>query len=117
MKRDACARLARREVGDCEKYLDRRIEDLRLKRGVSGLPSRWRYIRQANSARLPSPLEDKVIQRATTAVLSVISDEDFVGFAYGFRAKRGQLRLGLVMSRKLIIGRSKNPQFESRHRR
>lgn len=46
MKRDAGARLGRREVGDCEKDLDRRIEDLRLKRDVSGFTVTRRYIRE-----------------------------------------------------------------------
>ena len=35
-------------------------------------------------------LEDKVVQRATVAVLNVIYEEDFLGFSYGFRPKRGQ---------------------------
>jgi RNA-directed DNA polymerase len=35
-------------------------------------------------------LEDKIVQRATVAVLNVIYEEDFVGFSYGFRPKRSQ---------------------------
>ena len=34
-------------------------------------------------------LEDKIVQRATVAVLNVIYEEDFLGFSYGFRAGRG----------------------------
>jgi len=30
-------------------------------------------------------LEDKIVQRATAAVLSAIYEEDFLGFSYGFR--------------------------------
>src|SRR5258708_8035730 len=35
-------------------------------------------------------LEDKIVQRATVAVLNCIYEEDFLGFSYGFRPKRGQ---------------------------
>ena len=35
-------------------------------------------------------LEDKIVQRATAAVLNAIYEEDFLGFSYGFRPKRGQ---------------------------
>ena len=35
-------------------------------------------------------LEDKVVQRAVVAVLNCIYEEDFLGFSYGFRPKRGQ---------------------------
>ena len=35
-------------------------------------------------------LEDKVVQRATAAVLNQIYEEDFLGFSYGFRPGRGQ---------------------------
>ncbi len=35
-------------------------------------------------------LEDKIVQRATVAVLSAIHEEDLVGFSYGFRPKRSQ---------------------------
>src|SRR5712691_10291443 len=33
-------------------------------------------------------LEDKIVQRATVAVLNAIYEEDFLGFSYGFRPKR-----------------------------
>ncbi len=35
-------------------------------------------------------LEDKIVQRATVAVLNGIYEEDFLGFSYGFRPGRGQ---------------------------
>jgi RNA-directed DNA polymerase len=35
-------------------------------------------------------LEDKIVQRAVVAVLNAIYEEDFLGFSYGFRPKRGQ---------------------------
>jgi hypothetical protein len=33
---------------------------------------------------------DKIVQRATVAVLNAIYEEDFLGFSYGFRPKRSQ---------------------------
>ena len=39
-----------------------------------------------DSARLAiAALEDKIVQRATAAVLNAIYEEDFLGFSYGFR--------------------------------
>ena len=35
-------------------------------------------------------VEDKIVQRATVAVLNAIYEEDFLGFSYGFRPKRSQ---------------------------
>jgi len=35
-------------------------------------------------------LEHKIVQRATIGVLNAIYEEDFLGFSYGFRPKRGQ---------------------------
>ena len=35
-------------------------------------------------------LEDKIVQRATGAILNCIYEEEFLGFSYGFRPKRGQ---------------------------
>ena len=35
-------------------------------------------------------LEDKIVQKATVAVLNAIYEEDFLGFSYGFRPGRGQ---------------------------
>jgi len=32
---------------------------------------------------------DKIVQRATTALLNAIYEEDFLGFSYGFRPGRG----------------------------
>jgi RNA-directed DNA polymerase len=34
-------------------------------------------------------LEDKIVQRATAAVLNAIYEEDFLGISYGFRPGRG----------------------------
>ena len=35
-------------------------------------------------------LEDKIVQRATAALLNAIYEEDFLGFSYGFRRGRSQ---------------------------
>jgi group II intron reverse transcriptase/maturase len=35
-------------------------------------------------------LEDKIVQRAVVEVCNAIYEEDFLGFSYGFRPKRGQ---------------------------
>ena len=51
------------------------------------------YIPKADGRQRPlavAALEDKIVQRATVAVLNAIYEEDFLGFSYGFRPKRGQ---------------------------
>src|SRR5271155_2335543 len=49
----------------------------RRKTGASAR-SRWRLSK------------NKIVQRATAAVLSAIHEEDFLGFSYGFRPQRSQ---------------------------
>ena len=79
-----------------ETDLDRRIEDLhsRVKTGAyRALPSRRSYIPKEDGSKRPlavAALEDKIVQRATAAVLNAIYEEDFLGFSYGFRPKRSQ---------------------------
>ena len=56
------------------------------------LPSRRKYIPKPDGRQRPlaiAALEDKIVQRATVAVLNAIYEEDFLGFSYGFRAGRG----------------------------
>jgi group II intron reverse transcriptase/maturase len=75
--------------------LEHRLGDLhqRVQRGAyRALPSRRRYIPKPDGRQRPlavAALEDKIIQRATVAVLNAIYEEDFLGFSYGFRPKRG----------------------------
>src|SRR3954464_5527561 len=78
-----------------EADLDRRIESLheRGHRGASGaLPARRGFIPKADGSQRPlaiAALEDKIVQRATAAVLNAIYEDDFLGFSYGFRPGRG----------------------------
>ena len=81
---------------DYEADLERNLEDLhaRVQRGAyRAPPSRRQYISKPDGRQRPlaiAALEDKVAQRATAAVLNGIYEEDFLGFSYGFRPKRGQ---------------------------
>lgn len=67
-----------------ERNLDRRIEELhaRVKSGAyRALPSRRSYIPKEDGSKRPlavAALEDKIVQRATAAVLSAIHEEDFL---------------------------------------
>src|ERR1700724_1893544 len=80
---------------DYEQHLERNLEDLhaRVHRGAyRALPSRRVYIPKPDGRQRPiavAALEDKIVQRATAAVLSAIYEEDFLGFSYGFRPGRG----------------------------
>ena len=76
--------------------LERNLIDLhaRLHRGAyRAQPSRRTWIPKADGKQRPlavAALEDKIVQKATVAVLNCIYEEEFVGFSYGFRPKRGQ---------------------------
>ena len=76
--------------------LDQNLTDLaaRVHRGAyRALPSRRTYIPKADGRQRPlavAALEDKIVQKATAAVLNSIYEEDFLGFSYGFRPGRGQ---------------------------
>jgi RNA-directed DNA polymerase len=76
--------------------LERNLTDLhaRVHRGAyRASPSRRTYIPKADGRQRPlavAALEDKIVQRATVAVLNGIYEEEFLGFSYGFRPKRSQ---------------------------
>jgi RNA-directed DNA polymerase len=80
---------------DYETDLERKLVDLhaRVHRGAyRPLPSRRVYIPKPDGRERPlavAALEDKIVQRATAAVLGAIYEEDFLGFSYGFRPARG----------------------------
>jgi RNA-directed DNA polymerase len=79
---------------DYEQNLEDNLEDLhaRVHRGAyRPLPSRRVYIPKPDGRQRPlaiAALEDKIVQRATAAVLNMIYEEDFLGFSYGFRPGR-----------------------------
>ena len=79
-----------------EADLDRRIEDLhrKVQQGAyRAQPARRRFIPKPDGRQRPlavAALEDKIVQKAVTAVLNAIYEEDFLGFSYGFRPKRSQ---------------------------
>src|SRR5215831_7868013 len=82
----------------CEAYeadLERKLGDLhsRVQRGAyRATPSRRVYIPKPDGRQRPlavAPLEDKIVQRATAALLNAIYEEEFLGFSYGFRPGRG----------------------------
>ena len=76
--------------------LDRNLTDLhaRVHRGAyRALPARRTYIPKADGKQRPlavAALEDKIVQKAVVAVLNSVYEEEFLGFSYGFRPKRGQ---------------------------
>jgi retron-type reverse transcriptase len=89
MKREAAPGVDGMTWETYKEHLDRRIEDLhaRVKRGAyRALPSRRSYIPKEDGSKRPlavAALEDKIVQRATAAVLSAIYEEDFLGFSMG----------------------------------
>jgi group II intron reverse transcriptase/maturase len=96
LKRDAAPGVDGLTWRDYEADLDHKLEDLhaRVHRGAyRALPSRRRYIPKADGRQRPlaiAALEDKIVQKATVAVLNAIYEEDFLGFSYGFRPGRSQ---------------------------
>src|SRR5215470_99261 len=95
LKRDAAAGVDGMRWETYEADLERNLTDLhsRVQRGAyRALPSRRAYIPKADGKQRPlavAALEDKIVQKATVAVLNCIYEEQFLGFSYGFRPKRG----------------------------
>jgi retron-type reverse transcriptase len=96
LKRDAAPGVDGLTWRAYEADLDRRIEDLheRVRRGAyRAQPARRRYIPKPDGRQRPlavAALEDKIVQRATVAVLEAIYETEFLGFSYGFRPGRSQ---------------------------
>src|SRR4051795_5492321 len=96
LKRDAAPGVDGLTWPDYEADLERNLTDLhdRVHRGTyRALPSRRRYIPKSDGRQRPlavAALEDKIVQKATAAVLNAIYEGDFLGFSYGFRPGRGQ---------------------------
>ncbi len=95
LKEDAAAGVDGLTWRDYEQDLKRNLEELhaRVHRGAyRALPSRRVYIPKPDGRQRPlavAALEDKIVQRATAAVLNAIYEEEFLGFSYGFRPGRG----------------------------
>jgi RNA-directed DNA polymerase len=74
--------------------LEKNLQDLseRLQRGAyRATPVRRAYIEKADGRQRPlgiPALEDKIVQGVTARILSVIWEEEFLGFSYGFRPGR-----------------------------
>ena len=96
LKREAAPGVDGLRWKDYEADLELRLSDLhaRVHRGAyRPLPSRRGYIPKADGRQRPlaiAAVEDKIVQGATAMVLNAIYEEDFLGFSYGFRPKRGQ---------------------------
>jgi len=81
---------------DYEADLESNLASLheRVQRGTyRALPSRRKNIPKPDGrvrALGIAAVEDKIVQRAAVAVLGAIYEEDFLGFSYGFRPRRGQ---------------------------
>jgi RNA-directed DNA polymerase len=94
LERNAAAGVDGLAWKDYEADLERKLENLhaRVHRGAyRALPSRRVHIPKSDGGQRPlavAALEDKIVQRATAAVLNAIYEEDFLGFSYGFRPGR-----------------------------
>jgi len=95
LKRDAAPGVDGQTWRTYEADLELKLTDLhsRVQRGAyRALPSRRTYIPKADGKQRPlavAALEDKIVQKATVAVLNCIYEAEFLGFSYGFRPKRG----------------------------
>jgi RNA-directed DNA polymerase len=92
---DAAAGVDGQTWKDYDADLDRNLEDLhaRVHRGAyRAQPSRRVNIPKPDGRMRPlavPALEDKIVQRATAALLNAVYEADFLGFSYGFRPGRG----------------------------
>src|ERR1700694_5149836 len=95
LKREAAPGVDGVSWNEYETVLDEKLADLhgRIHRGTyRAQPSKRAYIPKADGRQRPlgiAALEDKVIQQGVVTVLHQIYEEDFRGFSYGFRPRRG----------------------------
>jgi RNA-directed DNA polymerase len=96
LKRNAAAGVDGLTWAGYEQNLELNLKNLHDRihgNGYKALPSRRKYIPKTDGKLRPlgiAALEDKIVQRALVEVLNAIYEQDFVGFSYGFRPKRGQ---------------------------
>lgn len=96
LKRNAAAGVDGVTWREYESILYTRVHELHREihtGAYRGQPSRRVYIEKADGKLRPlgiAALEDKIVQQAVVKVLSLIYEEDFLGFSYGFRPGRGQ---------------------------
>ena len=94
LRRDAAAGIDGQTWQDYGKDLEGNLKDLsgRLARGAyRAKPVKRAYVPKAGGQKRPigiPALEDKIVQRATVAVLNAVWETDFLGFSYGFRPGR-----------------------------
>jgi RNA-directed DNA polymerase len=95
LKKDAAPGVDEVTWKEYEQGLEVRLADLhdRVHSGAyRAQPSRRVYIPKPDGRQRPlgiASLEDKIVQQAVATVLQQIYEEDFLGFSYGFRPKRG----------------------------
>jgi RNA-directed DNA polymerase len=95
LKKDAAPGVDDITWKEYEQGVEGRIADLhgRVHRGAyRAQPSRRVYIPKPDGRQRPlgiAALEDKIVQQAVATVLNQIYEEDFLGFSYGFRPRRG----------------------------
>ena len=88
--------------------LEKHLQDLssRLARGAyRASPVRRVYIPKRDGRQRPigvPVLEDKVVQRATVAVLNAVYETDFLGFSYGFRPRKSPHQAVQALSDALV---------------
>ena len=96
LKRDAAPGIDGETWCQYGESLESNLADLagRLRRrAYRAKPVRRVFISKADGRQRPlgvTALEDKLVQRATVAVLNGIYEADFLGFSYGYRAGRSQ---------------------------
>ena len=95
LKKQAAPGVDRVTWSEYEQGVEARIIDLhdRVHRGAyRAQPSRRVYMLKSDGRQRPlgiAAMEDKIVQQAVATVLQQIYEEDFLGFAYGFRPGRG----------------------------